>query len=69
MSQESKAPLFKKGNQLLLSIDTQDMPGRVKVVTVEFHTHYMPAKRFEETRFELLDPTHPHAGLIRKVLS
>lgn len=60
--------LFKKGHELLIGADTQETPGKVKIVTVEFHTHFIQTERFQDMRFKLMDGRHPYARLLAHAL-
>lgn len=60
---------WKNGRELLIAADTREIPGKVKILTVEFHTHFVQTSRFERMRFKLLDKRHPHARPLRVALT
>lgn len=67
-AEADEGPLFRKGHELLIAADVKDTPGKVKIVTVEFHTHFIQTERFQDMRFKLMDGRHPYSRLLAHAL-
>jgi hypothetical protein len=54
----------------LLSVDTDDKPGKAELVFVSFERRVfdMNDPEFVGQQFTLLDPNHPYAKLVKDVL-
>lgn len=60
----------KVAGPFMISADTEDMPGRVKLLFVTFHEEIVVAdKAFEARSFRLLDQRSPHAEKLRQVVA
>lgn len=58
------------GERFLISADTKEMPGKVKLVFVQFETEVVPADpAFDRRTFKLLDPRLPEARVLATILS
>lgn len=52
-----------------ITFDSQETPGRMKVLWVEFREEYVPIADLDKREFRLLPQDSPHVAELRKVLS
>ncbi|MBN8917743.1 MAG: hypothetical protein J0I31_19270 [Rhizobiales bacterium] len=58
------------GERYLVSADTKEMPGKVKLVFVRFETEVVSAgPAFDNRVFTLLDPRLPEARILASILA